>query len=121
MPISVADAAPAAVRPPIATAATIPGFACCVPAAGTSRRASAPDPTASSTSSSWDLREAATRVEFLDVAAVIHFLRKVVWTVPDFSFERYRDRLRALHEVIECDGRFGAHSQRYLIEARRPG
>jgi SAM-dependent methyltransferase len=67
-----------------------------------------------------DLREAATRVEFFDVAAVVHFLRTVVWTVPDFTVERYRDRLRALHEVIERDGRFVAHSRRYLIEARRP-
>jgi SAM-dependent methyltransferase len=66
-----------------------------------------------------DLREAATSVEFFDVAAVVHFLRKVVWTVPDFTVERYRQRLRALHEVIERDGRFVAHSQRYLIEARR--
>jgi SAM-dependent methyltransferase len=65
-----------------------------------------------------DLREAATRVEFFDVAAVVHFLRKVVWTVPDFTVERYRDRLRDLHERIGRDGRFAAHSQRYLIEAR---
>ena len=68
-----------------------------------------------------DLRETGTRVEFLDVAAVVHFLRKVVWTVPDFTVDRYRDRLRDLHEVIERDGRFVAHSQRYLIEALRPG
>jgi SAM-dependent methyltransferase len=63
---------------------------------------------------------AATRVEFSDVAAVVHFLRKVVWTVPDFTVERYRDRLRDLHHVIERDGRFVAHSQRYLVEARTP-
>ena len=68
-----------------------------------------------------DLRQAATRVEFFDVGAVVHFLRKVVWTVPDFTVERYRDRLRDLHEVIERDGRFIAHSQRYLIEARTAG
>jgi hypothetical protein len=30
-----------------------------------------------------DLREAALRVEFFDVGAVVHFLRKVPWTVPD--------------------------------------
>jgi SAM-dependent methyltransferase len=68
-----------------------------------------------------DVQQAATRVEFFDVAAVVHFLRKVVWTVPDFSVERYLDRLRDLHGVIERDGRFLAHSQRYLMEAHRPG
>jgi hypothetical protein len=50
---------------------------------------------------------------------VVHFLRKVVWTVPGFSVERHRDRLRDLHGHIEREGRFVAHSQRYLIEARR--
>ncbi len=29
-----------------------------------------------------DLQECALRVEFFDVAAVVHFLRKVLWTVP---------------------------------------
>ena len=40
-----------------------------------------------------DLREEALEVSFFDIGAVVHFLRKVPWTVPDFSVERYRDRL----------------------------
>jgi hypothetical protein len=32
-----------------------------------------------------DLRECALRVAFFDVGAVVHFLRKVRWTVPDFT------------------------------------
>ena len=68
-----------------------------------------------------DVREEATRVEFFDVGAVVHFLRKVVWTVPDFTVDRYLDRLTDLHRHIEENGRFMAHSRRYLIEARRPG
>jgi hypothetical protein len=61
------------------------------------------------------------RVEFFDVGAVVYFLRKVVWTVPDFSVERYRDRLRELHRHIEAEGSFVAHSSRVLVEARKPG
>lgn len=68
-----------------------------------------------------DLREATLRTVFYDVGAVTHFLRKVPWTVPGFTVERYRDRLAALHERIESDGCFVAHAQRYLIEARKPG
>ncbi|GIE96497.1 methyltransferase type 11 [Paractinoplanes rishiriensis] len=64
-----------------------------------------------------DLRPEALRMEFFDVAAVIVFLRKVIWTVPDFTVERYRDRLLELHLGIERDGPFVAHSQRFLIEA----
>jgi hypothetical protein len=60
------------------------------------------------------------RQEFFDIGAVIHFLRKVIWTVPDFTVERYRHRLRELHERIEADGPFIAHSSRVLVEARKP-
>lgn len=67
-----------------------------------------------------DLREEATRVEFFDVGAVVHFLHMVVWTVPGFTVDRHRDRLLALHRRIRQDGRFVSHSQRYLVEARRP-
>ena len=37
---------------------------------------------------------------------MVFFLRKVIWTVPDFTVERYRDRLRVLHDQIERDGSF---------------
>lgn len=59
-------------------------------------------------------------MEFHDIAAVVHFLRKVVWMVPDFTVEAYRPRLRALHERIEAEGPFVAHSTRHLFEARKP-
>ena len=36
-----------------------------------------------------DLRAERLRVEFYDIGAVIYFLRKVIWTVPDFTVERY--------------------------------
>lgn len=67
-----------------------------------------------------DLQRAILRVEFGDVGAVVHFLRKVPWTVPGFTVDGYRDRLAALHDRIERDGRFVCHAQRFLIEARRP-
>jgi hypothetical protein len=68
-----------------------------------------------------DLRTQALRAEFLDVGAVVHFLRKVLWTVPGFTVERYRDRLALLHERIRAQGPFIAHVHRFLIEARKPG
>lgn len=66
-----------------------------------------------------DLRDARTRVEFFDLAAVVHFLRKVLWTVPDFAVDRYRDRLRALYDHIAEHGSFVCHSRRALVEARK--
>jgi SAM-dependent methyltransferase len=61
-----------------------------------------------------------TRVEFFDIGAVVYFLRKVIWIVPDFTVDRYRDRLRDLDAQIRRDGSFVAHSTRVLIEAGLP-
>ena len=67
-----------------------------------------------------DVRSSALRVEFFDVAAVVYFLRKVLWTVPDFTVERYEERLRAMHLHIESHGSFVSTAQRVLVEARKP-
>ncbi len=67
-----------------------------------------------------DLRTAELRMAFFDVGAMVYFLRKVIWFVPDFTVEKYRDRLQALHERIQAAGPFVAYSRRFLIEARKP-
>ncbi|MBP2335034.1 SAM-dependent methyltransferase [Saccharothrix coeruleofusca] len=67
-----------------------------------------------------DLRTAELRMEFFDIGAVVYFLRKVIWFVPDFTVEKYRDRLATLHERIQAEGAFVAHSRRFLVEARKP-
>ncbi|GAB2969436.1 class I SAM-dependent methyltransferase [Saccharothrix stipae] len=68
-----------------------------------------------------DLRSESLWVEFFDVGAVVHFLRKVLWTVPDFTVEAYRDRLVAMHEHIGQEGSFRTSSERFLVEARKDG
>jgi SAM-dependent methyltransferase len=67
-----------------------------------------------------DLREQALRVEFYDVGAVVHFLRKVLWTVPGFTVGGYASQLERMHERIRSQGSFVSHAQRFLIEARKP-
>jgi SAM-dependent methyltransferase len=67
-----------------------------------------------------DLRHERLRTVFYDVGAVVYFLRLVIWIVPGFSVERYRDRLRDLHEHIQQNGPFVAHATRFLIEAGKP-
>lgn len=52
---------------------------------------------------------------------MIYFLRKVIRMVPGFTVGHCRDRLRALHERIEREGPFVAHTARFLIEAREAG
>lgn len=60
------------------------------------------------------------QLAFYDVGAMVWFLRKVIWTVPDFTVELYRDRLRHLHAQIERDGVFNSTMSRTLFEARKP-
>lgn len=66
------------------------------------------------------LRLERLRVEFFDIGAVVYFLRKVIWTVPDFDVDRYDSRLHDLDAQIRRDGSFVAHSTRVLVQARRP-
>ncbi|MFE1254684.1 class I SAM-dependent methyltransferase [Streptomyces fungicidicus] len=68
-----------------------------------------------------EVRAERLRVEFHDIAAVVHFLRKVIWMVPGFTVEAYLPRLRALHGQIEAEGAFVAHSTRHLFHARKGG
>lgn len=68
-----------------------------------------------------DLRQETLRMEFHDIAAVVHFLRKVIWIVPGFTVAAHRERLAELHRFIERHGPFVAHSQRLLVEARENG
>lgn len=67
-----------------------------------------------------DLRAQALRVEFFDVAAVVHFLKKVLWTVPGFTVAGYREPLARMHEHIQATGSFVCYAQRFLIGARKP-
>lgn len=86
-----------------------------VPVQGTPRRCCArPSPGRRTPGSlvAEDVRHESLEVRFDDIAAVVVFLRKVIWTVPDFSVRRYRSRLAHLHGQIQRDGPFVSHSQR---------
>lgn len=68
-----------------------------------------------------NLRSERLHTEFFDVGAVVYFLRKVIWMVPGFTVDAYRDRLRDMHAHIEREGSFTATTARFLIEAHKPG
>ncbi len=56
---------------------------------------------------------------FYDVGAVVFYLKVIEWQVPNFTVGRYRDRLLAMHELIENQGAFSAKAHRFLIEAQK--
>jgi SAM-dependent methyltransferase len=57
------------------------------------------------------------RDEFLDVGAVVYYLRATPWQIPDFSVERYRDRLMELHKKIAREGSLRVRSHKFIIRA----
>jgi SAM-dependent methyltransferase len=57
--------------------------------------------------------------EFYDIGAVIFLLKAISWQVPDFSVDKYREKLVALHNHIETSGKFLAHDHRYFIKAMK--
>lgn len=67
-----------------------------------------------------DCRNERLGLQFFDVGAVVYFLRKVIWTVPDFSVDRYRTQLRDMHQLIEQDGVFRSTMSRTLFDVRKP-
>jgi SAM-dependent methyltransferase len=55
--------------------------------------------------------------EFLDIGAVVYYLRATPWQIPDFSVERYRDRLMELHKKIAREGSLRVRSHKFIIRA----
>ncbi|HZZ97664.1 MAG TPA: methyltransferase domain-containing protein [Jatrophihabitantaceae bacterium] len=66
------------------------------------------------------LLAARCRMEFFDVGAVVWILRRCVWWVPDFTVEKYIDKLTELDRQMRRGEPFIAHSTRHLIQAQRP-
>jgi SAM-dependent methyltransferase len=56
---------------------------------------------------------------FYDVGAVAYFLKAIPWDIPDFSIDKYRDRLWEMHMRITRDGYFDTPQHRILIVARK--
>jgi len=43
-------------------------------------------------------------MRFLDIGAVVYYLKVISWQIPDFDVDTYRPQLMALHQRIEKDG-----------------
>jgi SAM-dependent methyltransferase len=67
-----------------------------------------------------EAKEAFPEYSFLDVGAVVYYLRAIPWLVDDFSVERYRERLLAMHEHIQRHGGLKVKDQLFFIEATKP-
>jgi SAM-dependent methyltransferase len=67
-----------------------------------------------------DDQEVYPEYSFLDIGAVVYTLKAIPWLLGDFTVEKYRDRLLAMHEHIQKHGSFTVRDQRFFVEAAKP-
>ena len=60
------------------------------------------------------------RLAFLDVGAVVYYLRAVPWLVVGFSVESHTEHLLQLQGRLEREGELVFEARKMLIEARKP-
>jgi SAM-dependent methyltransferase len=58
--------------------------------------------------------------EFSDIGALVFYLRIIPWQVADFSVEKYRHKLYAIHQDMIAHDPVQVHDHRILVEARKP-
>ena len=60
------------------------------------------------------------RLVFLDVGAVVYYLRAVPWLVEGFSVDTHAEHLLRLQGRLESEGELVFEARKALIEARKP-
>lgn len=58
-------------------------------------------------------------VRYFDVGAIVYYLKVVSWQIPDFTVERYFDKLANIHDIIQAKGYIDVHYHRFLIVAQK--
>lgn len=64
-----------------------------------------------------EAKEKLVKTSFKDIGAIIYYLRAIPWQIRGFQVDKNVDRFRKLHEIIQRDGHFLAHSHRFLVTA----
>jgi SAM-dependent methyltransferase len=67
-----------------------------------------------------DSQEVYPEYSFLDIGAVVYTFKAIPWLLNDFTVEKYRDPLLAMHEHIQKHGSFTVRDQRFFVEAVKP-
>jgi SAM-dependent methyltransferase len=57
---------------------------------------------------------------FLDVGALVYFLKAIPWEVPSFTPEKFELELRQVHQRISDSGSFEVTTARFYVVASRP-
>ena len=63
--------------------------------------------------------KAALKSTFMDIGAVLYYLKAIPWQIPGFNLKTDANRLVQLHNIIERQGKFVATAHRFLIIAQK--
>lgn len=63
-----------------------------------------------------DAQEAFPDTEWFDVGAVVFYLKAIPWQIEDFAVEKYESQLRAVHELIQKEGKLVTSHHRFYVE-----
>jgi len=64
-------------------------------------------------------KEDITKTRFYDIGAIVYYLKAVPWQVPDFTVEKYFEKLVNIHNTIEENGYVDFTCHRFLIIAEK--
>lgn len=68
-----------------------------------------------------EAREEFPITRYSDVGAIAYYLKAIPWEIPDFTVEKYFERLLALHRLIEVEGFVDIPFHQFFIRAHPRG
>lgn len=64
-------------------------------------------------------KEDIVKTRFYDIGAIVYYLRAIPWQVPDFTVEKYFDKLVRIHNLIDQNGYIDFTCHRFFIVAEK--
>ena len=64
-------------------------------------------------------REAFPLTRYYDVGAIVYYLKAISWQIPDFSVEKYLDKLFEMQQHIQEKGAIDTHLHQFFIVAQK--
>jgi len=55
------------------------------------------------------------KMKFMDVGAIVYYLKCIPWQINDFSIDKYYNKLKIINEIIEKDGYINFMMHRFYI------
>ncbi|BEH90899.1 MAG: SAM-dependent methyltransferase [Turicibacter sp.] len=66
-----------------------------------------------------EVKEDISKTRFYDIGAIVYYLKTMTEQIPDFSVEKYFDRLVTMKKVMDEEGHLDVTRHRFLIVAKK--